>query len=342
MEKSMSRILVESVVKKALRDIKDSPERGIRNLVDMGLEFAEGRFQQNFFQTTQTMLKNEQSAYYGLVRDTVACADTDKLFTFGMNLGYNGCTLGAQRIRDNEKRLGVNIPWTVCLQVKERQLKENEERYHAVIREGEKLGIYTWMLFVSERPQAVLPLIGAHPDSAFILFCQPESMTDECMDDAGELNNLMLAIRYDENADGVCASLRERGLLYSVWYQYGQEDTQAILSGDLFCSAQQLSPIFTSLLPRPDCPEEVQQRIHQTVAQARSEQNYRTLLWELQGDNRTIDEIISGDPCSVYFDADGNLCQWNGKVEDEAKTLFQDGLSDILMSACAKHTGGTV
>ena len=63
------------------------------------------------------MLQNENSAYYQLVREVVSHADTDRLYTFGMNLGYNGCTVGAQRIRENEENLGCNIPWTGPIQV---------------------------------------------------------------------------------------------------------------------------------------------------------------------------------------------------------------------------------
>ena len=110
MKNSMSRVLIETVVKGALKAIKDSPERGIRNLVDIALQFSKGRFQQNLFSTVQTMLQNESSAYYELVRDVIFHTDTDRLFTFGMNLGYNGCTIGAQRIRENEKRMNCNIP----------------------------------------------------------------------------------------------------------------------------------------------------------------------------------------------------------------------------------------
>ena len=49
MGESMTRILVKTMVRKTIRDIKDSPERSIRNLVDMALNFSEGRFQQDFF-----------------------------------------------------------------------------------------------------------------------------------------------------------------------------------------------------------------------------------------------------------------------------------------------------
>lgn len=84
-------------------------------------------------------------------------------------------------------------------------------------------------------------------------------------------------------------ALRKTGLLYSVWYQYGQKDTEFIINGDLFSSAQQLSPVFTALMPEPDCPQIIGTLVYQEVTRARGEQLYRTLLWELQYDNSLTD-----------------------------------------------------
>lgn len=85
MEKSTSCIIIETVVKKTLREIKDSPERSIRNLVDMALLFSDGRFQRNFFEVAQTMLQNEHSPYYGLIEDTIAHVNSERLFQFGIH-----------------------------------------------------------------------------------------------------------------------------------------------------------------------------------------------------------------------------------------------------------------
>ena len=87
-----SRILIETIVRKTLREIKASPGRSTRNLIDMALNFSEGRFQRNFFEAAQTMLTNEKSPYYELIRDTVAHVDCERLLRFGMNVGYHGCT----------------------------------------------------------------------------------------------------------------------------------------------------------------------------------------------------------------------------------------------------------
>lgn len=53
MARDISRVLIETVVRKMLREAKDSPERSIRNLVDMALYFSDGRIQRNFFTVAQ-------------------------------------------------------------------------------------------------------------------------------------------------------------------------------------------------------------------------------------------------------------------------------------------------
>ncbi|MDD3796703.1 MAG: hypothetical protein PHE06_12215 [Lachnospiraceae bacterium] len=339
MEKNLSGMLVETVVKKALKNIVDSPERGIRNLVDMALQFSKGRFQTNFFTVAQTMLQNENSAYYRLVRDTVAYADMDRLYTFGMNLGYNGCTVGARNICRNEERLNCNIPWTISVQIDTHKFKEKREKYDTLIREGENLGIYTWMLFDMDDPQKLLAFAGAHPDSAFCIFCKAENLSAAFLDEASDFCNVMLVVRYEENIADLCAAMREMGLLYSVWYQYGQEDAEVVINDNLFSSSQQLCPVFTVLIPEAGCPEEIRRLVYQAAKEARSSQIYRTVIWDFQGDNRLIDSIISGDSCSVYFDRDGNLYDWDKKFESKPHNLFQNSLSDILASTYSKNAG---
>ena len=55
--------LIETVVRRTLADIQDSPERTIRNLIDMALHFAEeGKFEREFFSIAQHMLEDSRSA----------------------------------------------------------------------------------------------------------------------------------------------------------------------------------------------------------------------------------------------------------------------------------------
>lgn len=343
MENSMSRMMVEIVVRKALKSIKDDPERSIRNLVDMAFHFSsEHRFPNDFFSDAQTMLQNENSAYYAMIRDLVTYTNTDRLFTFGMNLGYNGCTEGAKRLRSHEERMNCNIPWTISVQINTEKCEEALEKYHALICEGENLGIYTWMLFALNKPQTALVLAKAHPDSAFCIFCEADDLTAAFLDKTAELYNVMLVIRFEENAAKLCATLRNDGLLYSVWHQYGSKDVEAITNGDLFSSTQKLSPLFTVLIPDEHCPEDVRHLAYLAVKQVRKDQVYRTLAWEFQGDNDLIDSIISGDTCSVYFDQNGNLCNRRKTLTSKKQNLFQRSLYDILTSSYPKEKSESV
>lgn len=100
--KDITRILAETTIRKYLKDIKLSPKRSIRNLVDTGFAVARGRFQTHLLEATQKMLQNENSPYYDLVIDTVYNVEAERLITFGMNVGYNSCTKGARKICEIE------------------------------------------------------------------------------------------------------------------------------------------------------------------------------------------------------------------------------------------------
>lgn len=338
MENSMSRILIETTIRQTLKGLKENPKRSIRNLVDMALHFSEGRFQSHFFQTARTMLEHEESAYYTLIEDAVNHIETEHLVKFGMNLGYNSCTWGAQRIRMNEKRLGFNIPWTVLFQMDDLQCLDHMFQYDSAIEEGEQLGIYTWMLLSQANPLALLPLIEHHPDSAFFLLCRPEDMTPAVLDEITPIHHLMPVVRLDDRAGGVCTMLRDARLPYSVYYPYSQNNIQAITSGELFCDAQQLHPIFTVLAAEPDCPVNVQHLAHQAAIQVRKGQSYQTVPWELYYDTRNLDEIISNDACCVFFDGQGHLFAPDHPGSASCGNLFEEGLTPLIQRAYPKLT----
>ncbi len=335
---SMSRILTETLVKKALKDLKDSPERSIRNLVDMALNVSDGRFQHELFTIAEQMLEDDQSSYYDIIRDVIAHVESERLLKFGMNLGYNSCTAGAKQIREKEAVCGYNIPWTIALRMDEQRLLEEPERYDRVITQGEELGIYTWMFYTQGRLQDTLPLIRKHTDSAFILFCNPDGLTPAFLDCIAEVNHLMLAVRYEENAGDIYRQLRERQFLYSLFCKYEEKDAENIINGELFYSTEQMHPLFTAVIADKDCPEETEEKVYHMVAEARGRQTFRTIPWEVVRDNSYIDSIISDDSCSACFDVDGALL-FCGE-ERASLNLFDQDLEEILRQAFSKRKDG--
>ena len=225
-----TRILIETIVSKALRDIQDSPERTIRNLVDMAQHFAKGRFQQHFFDAAQRLLENENSPYYALVQDVAHHVSPERLLTFGINIGYNGCTLGAKTIRETEALEGFNIPWAITLQLKKEILHAHAEQYQKMISQGEKLGIHMWFLICHDEPLEALELVADHPESAFVLFFSKEYASHRLLEQSVEFKHLMLAVQFDEEDAQFCMEMRDMGLLYAVYDEYTDDTAEDILS----------------------------------------------------------------------------------------------------------------
>lgn len=284
----MSQILAETVIRKALKDIKNDPQRSIRNLVDMAVYFCNGKFKEQLLIAIQEMLENENSAYYDLIEDIVINVDNDRLLQFGMNIGYNSCTLGAKKIRNWELEHKRKISWAVTLKI-----EEDMEYYRKVISEKEQIGIFTWFLIVEKNLMDVLFLIKDFPESAFIVFCNAERLTEELIDEISNIPNMMIVISYDEKTEEMCTRLREEKILYGVSYYYHQESISYIKSGDLFYDVQALHPAVTILVPKYECEKSVQEEVHQLILETRERQCYSTLAFELCGDIDLIDRIIS-------------------------------------------------
>lgn len=339
MEQETSRILIETMVRKTLREIEHSPERSIRNLIDMALHFSTGRFQQNFFRIAQTMLKNEKSAYYSLIRDIVSHTEREHLVTFGMNLGYNSCTKGARMIRQIEATQGFNVPWSITLEIESAVFRAQLGRYHALIAQGEQLGIHTWILFAQDIPRELMFLIESHPDSSFILFCDPLDLNTPVLEYAAELHNLMLAVRYGTGVAEACTLLRATRLLYAVYYPYNAADESFLTSGELFHVIEPMHPAFTALLPDLDCPITTCHTVYQAITHAREQQVYQTIPFELFLDCSRIDGIISDDACAVGFDRHGMLYTHHTRRTEPHFNLFQNDLRTILQKAFPKKEG---
>lgn len=336
MEKEISRLLIETIVKEGLYNIQDNPERGIRNLIDKAVQFSEGRFQKQFFSIAQYMLQNQNSAYYKLVRDIANNVNPNRILQFGLNLGYNACTMGAHTIRLKENDLHCNIPWSMFMIIDCDTYESKQKEYRDLFEQGEKLGIYSWMISVRGNATKLIDLIKKFPDSAFFLFCNIDSLTSSFLDEIDSIYNLMLVIRYEEKLNSVCDTLRQRKLLFSVFSVYDEKNVNDILSGDLFYSIQEISPVFTILVPKYECSDDVRQSTYERIKDIRNQQTFHTMLFELYTDNRQIDSIISSDACSIYFNEKGDLCTKGNKLNYKYNNFFQNNLQEILVSCCAK------
>lgn len=333
MENSVNRIMVNTIVKKAIHDLKTDPERTVRNLVDMALQFADSRFQQQFYSGAQILLANEKSGYYPLVKDTFTQVNEETLLTFGMNVGYNGLYLGSKKIRSAVQH---SIPWTISLSMTEGKLFD---QHHKVIDQGENMGIHTWHLFSNHGIYECLTLAHHHPDSAFVIICNSNEIGWNVLDYADDIRNIAIMVSFDKDADVVCDMLRVSGILYGLHYTYSQENMEYIESGDLMHEMEQLHPAFSVLKPQFSCQNALRNRVYQWIVKARMEQEFKTIPWEMYGDMLLIDSVISEQPHWIGFDEYGQLNTDQGVDHTYGLNIFVNELPDVLKRAFPKQKG---
>ena len=334
----MNRVMLESIFRRTLVEMKDSPERSTRRLVDLGVDLCRGRFRDEFLLSAQAALENPNSAYYRLVQDTVFHVDTDKLLDFGFNIGYNGFAEGSETIRKIEKKECYDIPWCLTLEISDEKLNE----YSDIIAQGEKLGIHLWILHAEYLTHTLFDVMGSHKKSSFILCVPPASLEGDMVKTADELNNLMIAVKYTEGVTdedemlAVCRLLRENGLLYSVYTPYTERDVDTIISDDLITQVESYNPVMFFLSPDYKCPMSVRKRVFSYVNRTRKKQQYKTILWDLYYDTNHIDSIISDNCCQAAFNKVGALVSYQKKKIYTEYNLFEQKLCDILRSAFPK------
>lgn len=324
-----SRIIIKTFVKTALKDADDSPERCTRNLIDMALHFSKGRFQQEFFEMARAMLNNENSPYYPLIEDTLRHMAKEKLIEFGMNLGYNGCTMGAHIVRKIKRTENINVPWLLFLNIaaSDEELLTN---YQPIFDQGKELGIYVYFLYTDDDPIKLLPLIKKNPDCAIILMCRSASVTEDFAEAAETVNNMLIGVKYDDNTDSACLVLRDHRLLYSIYRMYKNEESEEILSGSYPRFAEEMHCPFVAVLADPDCSTSIKENIYKAVVGARVAQKYRTIPLDLIYDTERVGNIISPPSSVIGFKPDGAIYNLDNDGKPMTHNIFKESLRDIL------------
>lgn len=329
MKRSLNHTLIETTIRNAIRQIKDDPERNIRNLVDMALTFSNGRFQQHFFKSAQKLLQNPASCYYKLVPDLINNIDTERIITFGMNVGYNSCTIGAAKIREIEAMSSFNVPWSLFLELSGNDYQKNTHIIHSLISQGRDLGIYTWLIYSMDHPFYLLELARSFPECAFPIFCTSKDITPALLDEANDVYNVMFVVEYCDDAEVACALLRSRKFLYSISYSYEEQNMEKIINNGILHDTENLNSAFTLFYSRTYSLTEPSP-FYQHIRQTREAQEYKTIPFDIIHDNYWIDSIISDQPCSLFFTQSGACYSLPQQTLYKDCNYFKNTLFNIL------------
>ena len=321
---ALKRLIVESVAERGISSVKEDPKRSIRKLVDLGQEFAKGRFQKQFFQLCGHLLSDEDSPYYHLMLTMAREVDTKRLRTFGVNLGWQSWTAGAKQIREIEAREGFQVPWSLMLHLGKADAYLSPEIVQHTLEEGRKLGIYAALVDAEacEDLSLYLALIQQQEDAAFLLLMNPEQAV-RYKEQIVDCPNLMLSIsagHTDWEAAGDL--LREHGIQFGFHLRYDREMSQMLKEQmkngawleNFFCHGG-----LCLLLLADGADAASVEQVCRMVRDYRSHPLTPLFPVDFYTDCNYIDSIISDDVSFLGIQADGrvNQCREGREVPTE-------------------------
>ncbi|MGN0632300.1 MAG: hypothetical protein ACI4JW_00370 [Oscillospiraceae bacterium] len=330
----ITKALLRTTIKKSLADIKQDPKRSVRNLVDLGLQFAEGENQRALFDITRTYLSSENSAYFRLAENIVNEIDHDKLTNYGLNFGYNGCTKGARMIREKERLLGCHIPFLLAFSMGAGDDAISAEDVAGIIRQGMELGIFIYaVVCFGDDYSALLDMAEEFDECAFLFFVNPQKLSREEISHTSELDNVVTSVRYDGETDSCLEKvklLREQGCITCVHFQYRPDNINQVLTNYVTEQIAETGAVAAILYPDPVCDKTAQKLVFDYKKQIVRSQQYPMFMFEAKTDIGIIENMFSNEERLVVF-SDGGKVQCTADLcpVDELN-MHTHSLVDIL------------
>lgn len=307
-ERKYTKVLIETVVERGIKDITDDPKRSLRRIAEMGKQFSEGRFQKAAFGHITNLLKNDDSPYYKMLENFLATVDHKCIKTFGLNLGYDSWTYGARMIRRESESRGYMLPWNVFIHYdNEKNRKLNADNIGVLIAGLKPLGTNTYVL-INERGPVIDPqladVIRDNPECAFFLFANDCSISPEEAGMLMELKNIVISVNISgEGAMDTCRMLKEKKALYVIHYMYSSDEVERFTEEKYIDRWLSYGSAFIFLIQK-DSDKGIAGRFARNT---RMEQEYPILIWDVYADSRLINEMISDMPFIFEIDPDGNV-----------------------------------
>lgn len=218
---SIKRMLVLSVVGRAIREVQTDPKRGLRRMVDLGREMAHGNTPQAVFAFAQKQLKQPNSPWYDLLVRAVREVDPKTLQMFSVALAWDSLTMGVPALRAQ----GGDVPWALRLAldgaVSVDTLQKKCIRLH-------DLGVHTLFLTILNRAGLIqaLELTIGMDDCAFVLSISPDLIDTQMATQLAAHHTIAVAVQMGErDATQTLNYLHQAKCLYGVRYRCGASDT---------------------------------------------------------------------------------------------------------------------
>jgi hypothetical protein len=321
----MARAMIEPLINKVLHDLKNDPERSLRNVVDLILSFPNGRFSNNMFEMLQKMLTNENSAYYTLINKIVSYLDMENLKEFSINAGYNACTSGAKTIRELSRENNCCIPWILLIETDKQHSKQTAD----IIKQAKELGIYMFAVIDDDVSEETAEIIRVNNECAFVLFTEASSVSDRTIAMFEDIKNVLASIHgTKDELSSATDALRENHKFFAVHDFYDDENCHSVFTEEKLNYFEDYTETFLFCMPTRKCSQETLDYMSSNAKKVRDKQKHSYVMMDVYNDTLTIDKMISGNNFSVIIDVEGNL--YSNKEDGTKYNINDMPLLDVL------------
>lgn len=219
---SMKRIMLLSVIGRAIQEIEADPKRGLRRMIDLGQDLVHGDSAQEIFSFLQQVLHKQTSPCYALLERMVREVDHKTLQHFGVALGWDSWTEGCKLLRQSPEEQ----KWAEPLVIEE---TDTLRGLHAEVKKYAAKGVRTFFVTVESQKAlyTALQLASSETTCAMILF-MPPTLIDNQTAARISLCHTVCAVLYDQpEREKAQAILRRAKCLYGVYHVCTAEDTAA-------------------------------------------------------------------------------------------------------------------
>lgn len=312
-ERNLNIAAVRAAIEGGLRNLERDPERGVRNMLDLGKYFSRTHRQRSFFQMAQRMLGRKRSQYMQLVKRTVTDVDHDTLKTLGINMGYYSWSQGAKVIREIEATRGFNVPWSLTISLLDSGdgcLNLNELR--DIIDQAHALGIHCYWVAANQSSGDIFDmfnLFGTYKDCAFFMLLPVGMITSELAENALKQHNIAVCVRDTADLDVRAAAeiLHEMRLLFGLYYMYDDANADEITSGHVQSDVDNYRGQFALFIPSATCMDECRAKVQAYASGEKVTPEKPPFMVDFYADLAAVDAIISSQSCYIEIDAHGNV-----------------------------------
>ena len=242
----------------------------------------------------------------GAIMGNAPKADAETLYQFGINIGYNSFTYGAQILRQKQKELSFAVPWVVKLRLDSRIPDTYDSSFFAsVVRTGLTYGIYSYQLRSMdhhEDMESYLAVIQSHPECAFLWFLSDTPLTEKQQKLLLSCPNLMVSLPIDAPSTASMAkALRRQKTLFGMHKVYQDADAAAYLLSFDHLYSQMEQSVFFFLVADDSCSKESIRAVSDVVQQYRFTPIQPFFPIEVQEDSRKIEQIITAHPAYLLL-----------------------------------------